>query len=185
MIRVGWTGTAHSLCIPIFSQLDYTKAGTCDKCYEKRNNVSKAAETCTCMVVFAIEKAFKVILRLIYGLRHPNVHIQVDLELRLVYSVWTNDIQHTHFQCSNFLSKSNQPSKGRLFSPHTSADVSISATVPGRRLFLLWPPKFPPEPPQIHGLQRWHADDWQEEKLEGSSSVFYNKRLFLIVKLCT
>lgn len=54
------------------SQLDYTKAGTCDKCYEKRNNVSKAAESCTCMVVFPVEKAFKVTLSRTCG---PRVKI--------------------------------------------------------------------------------------------------------------
>lgn len=41
-------------------QVDYTEAETCNICFEKRKNVSNAAESCTCTVVFAIEKAFKV-----------------------------------------------------------------------------------------------------------------------------
>lgn len=76
------------------SQLDYTKAGTCDKCYEKRNNVSKAAESCTCTVVFPIKKAFKVTLSQTYG---PRVKI-------ILFS-WQTGSNMPIFQCSSFLSK--------------------------------------------------------------------------------
>ena len=41
-------------------QLDYTEAGTCNLCFEKRKNVSNAARPCNCTVVFNIKKAFKV-----------------------------------------------------------------------------------------------------------------------------
>uniref|UniRef100_A0A8C2ZPX4 Cell cycle control protein n=1 Tax=Cyclopterus lumpus TaxID=8103 RepID=A0A8C2ZPX4_CYCLU len=45
---------------PLSFQLDYTKAGSCDECFEMRKNVSKAALNCFCKVEFRIEKAFKV-----------------------------------------------------------------------------------------------------------------------------
>lgn len=41
-------------------QLDYTDAGTCNICFEKRKNVSNAAQPCSCRVVLPIEKSFKV-----------------------------------------------------------------------------------------------------------------------------
>lgn len=41
-------------------QLDYTDAGTCDKCFEKRKNVSLAAESCTCTIKFDVNKRLKV-----------------------------------------------------------------------------------------------------------------------------
>ncbi|CAF90017.1 unnamed protein product, partial [Tetraodon nigroviridis] len=41
-------------------KLDYTHAGTCDLCYEKRKNVSRAAEPCSCVVTFNVQKRIKV-----------------------------------------------------------------------------------------------------------------------------
>lgn len=41
-------------------QLDYTDAGTCDKCFEKRKNVSLAAEPCSCTVMVVVNKKLKV-----------------------------------------------------------------------------------------------------------------------------
>lgn len=62
MIR---TGKASSPFLPTneFSappQMDYTEAGTCDKCFGKRKDVSLAGEPCSCTVTFAVEKMFKV-----------------------------------------------------------------------------------------------------------------------------
>lgn len=60
VVWIRWTGTTRLTLLSF--QLDYTEAGTCDKCYEKRKNVSNAAESCSCTVVFAIDKRFKVSL---------------------------------------------------------------------------------------------------------------------------
>ncbi|XP_044074011.1 transmembrane protein 30C [Siniperca chuatsi] len=56
-------------------KLDYTEAGTCNKCFEKRKNVTNAAQTCSCTVVFPIEKAFKGDVFFYYGLQnfHQNL----------------------------------------------------------------------------------------------------------------
>lgn len=62
-------------------KMDYTEAGTCDKCYEKRKDVSKAAQPCDCQVVFAIEeKPFKGDVFFYYGLRnfHQNLRRYMD-----------------------------------------------------------------------------------------------------------
>ncbi|KAM9850692.1 transmembrane protein 30C [Aulostomus maculatus] len=61
-------------------KLDYTEAGTCNKCFEKRKNVSNAAQSCTCTVVFPIEKAFKGDVFFYYGLRnfHQNLRRYMD-----------------------------------------------------------------------------------------------------------
>lgn len=44
------------------TQIDYTKLGTCNLCYEKRENVSLAHEVCSCTVTFHLDEAFKVTL---------------------------------------------------------------------------------------------------------------------------
>ncbi|XP_028250053.1 transmembrane protein 30C [Parambassis ranga] len=56
-------------------KLDYTEAGACSKCFEKRKNVSNAAQACSCTVVFSTEKAFKGDVFFYYGLRnfHQNL----------------------------------------------------------------------------------------------------------------
>ncbi|KAF7657259.1 hypothetical protein LDENG_00029480 [Lucifuga dentata] len=61
-------------------KLDYTEAATCKACFEKRKNVSHASETCTCMVVFTIDKAFKGDVFFYYGLRnfHQNLRRYMD-----------------------------------------------------------------------------------------------------------
>lgn len=61
-------------------KLDYTKAGTCDKCFEKRKNVSYAAEPCSCTVLFNIDKKFKGDVFFYYGLRnfHQNLRRYMD-----------------------------------------------------------------------------------------------------------
>lgn len=61
-------------------KLDYTEAGTCNMCFEKRKNVSNAAQTCSCKVVFAIEKAFKGDVFFYYGLKnfHQNLRRYMD-----------------------------------------------------------------------------------------------------------
>lgn len=112
-------------------QVDYTDAGTCDKCSEKRKNVSLAAEPCSCVVMFDVNKRFKV--KRCFG------------------------------RCSNELLI--------LFKRQTCA-VS-DAVAPGRRLLLLRPQKLPPEPPQVHGLQRRDTDGRQKGKLKGSSQEMY------------
>ncbi|XP_041806277.1 transmembrane protein 30C [Chelmon rostratus] len=61
-------------------KMDYTEAGTCNSCFEKRKNVSKAAETCSCTVVFPIKSAFKGDVFFYYGLRnfHQNLRRYMD-----------------------------------------------------------------------------------------------------------
>lgn len=61
-------------------KLDYTEAGTCNICFEKRKNVSNAAQPCSCTVVFNIEKAFKGDVFFYYGLRnfHQNLRRYMD-----------------------------------------------------------------------------------------------------------
>lgn len=61
-------------------KMDYTEAGTCDRCFEKRKNVSHAAESCSCTVVFALEKPFKGDVFFYYGLRnfHQNLRRYMD-----------------------------------------------------------------------------------------------------------
>ncbi|KAG8000515.1 Cell cycle control protein 50C [Nibea albiflora] len=61
-------------------KMDYTKAGTCDLCYEKRKNASNAAQSCTCKVMFNLQKAFKGDVFFYYGLRnfHQNLRRYMD-----------------------------------------------------------------------------------------------------------
>ncbi|XP_020506878.1 transmembrane protein 30C [Labrus bergylta] len=61
-------------------KLDYTEAGTCDVCFEKRKNVSNAGQSCSCTVEFSIEKAFKGDVFFYYGLRnfHQNLRRYMD-----------------------------------------------------------------------------------------------------------
>lgn len=61
-------------------KLDYTEAGTCDRCFEKRKNVSNAAQPCSCTVVFSIGKKFKGDVFFYYGLRnfHQNLRRYMD-----------------------------------------------------------------------------------------------------------
>ncbi|XP_034416775.1 transmembrane protein 30C isoform X2 [Cyclopterus lumpus] len=61
-------------------KLDYTKAGSCDECFEMRKNVSKAALNCFCKVEFRIEKAFKGDVFFYYGLQnfHQNLRRYMD-----------------------------------------------------------------------------------------------------------
>ncbi|XP_003961856.2 transmembrane protein 30C [Takifugu rubripes] len=61
-------------------KLDYTEAGTCDKCFAKRKDVSLAGESCSCTVTFAIEKMFKGDVFVYYGLKnfHQNLRRYMD-----------------------------------------------------------------------------------------------------------
>lgn len=61
-------------------KMDYTAAGTCDKCFNKRENVSNAAQTCSCTVVLSITKAFKGDVFFYYGLQnfHQNLRRYMD-----------------------------------------------------------------------------------------------------------
>ncbi|XP_071775319.1 transmembrane protein 30C [Centroberyx gerrardi] len=61
-------------------KLDYTEAGTCNKCFEKRQNASKALQSCNCTVVFPIEKEFKGDVFFYYGLQnfHQNLRRYMD-----------------------------------------------------------------------------------------------------------
>lgn len=121
-------------------QLDYTEAGTCNKCFDKRKDVSRAAEPCTCTVRFEVEKMFKVRWR--FGQRANKWLI--------------------------------------LYKTQTSL-VSVAIT-PGRRVRVLWPQKLPPEPPQIHGLQRRHANGGQKEEFTGSSHKPHSFTLYYQVR---
>ncbi|KAG7501935.1 cell cycle control 50C-like [Solea senegalensis] len=60
-------------------KLDYT-VGPCDKCHEKRKNVTSAAEDCKCTVEFTIEKRFKGDVFFYYGLKnfHQNLRRYMD-----------------------------------------------------------------------------------------------------------
>lgn len=90
----------HSLTSLLPPQLDYTDAGTCDKCFEKRKNVSHAAEPCSCTVVFNIDKRFKV-----------KQHVGPALE-------WT----------SNPLQNTNKPGCWCCCSRETSSSITASET---------------------------------------------------------
>ncbi|XP_054470999.1 transmembrane protein 30C [Anoplopoma fimbria] len=61
-------------------KMDYTEAGTCDRCFEMRKNVSNAAQICRCKVEFHIEKAFKGDVFFYYGLQnfHQNLRRYMD-----------------------------------------------------------------------------------------------------------
>ncbi|KAK7882398.1 hypothetical protein WMY93_028572 [Mugilogobius chulae] len=61
-------------------KMDYTDAGTCDKCFEKRKNASYAAEPCSCTVYFTLESAFKGNVFFYYGLKnfHQNLRRYMD-----------------------------------------------------------------------------------------------------------
>lgn len=61
-------------------KLDYTDAGTCDKCFEKRKNVSLAAEGCSCTVMFDVNKRLKGDVFFYYSLRnfHQNLRRYMD-----------------------------------------------------------------------------------------------------------
>ncbi|XP_023256476.1 cell cycle control protein 50A-like [Seriola lalandi dorsalis] len=61
-------------------KLDYTDASTCNKCFEKRKNVSNAGESCSCTVVFSIERPFKGDVFFYYGLKnfHQNLRRYMD-----------------------------------------------------------------------------------------------------------
>lgn len=61
-------------------KMDYTEAGTCDKCFEKRKNLSLAIEPCSCTVFFSLDKPFKGDVFFYYGLRnfHQNLRRYMD-----------------------------------------------------------------------------------------------------------
>ncbi|XP_035507230.1 transmembrane protein 30C [Scophthalmus maximus] len=61
-------------------KLDYTEAGTCDRCFEMRKNVSNAGEGCSCKAVFSLEKPFKGDVFFYYGLKnfHQNLRRYMD-----------------------------------------------------------------------------------------------------------
>ncbi|XP_061580633.1 transmembrane protein 30C [Cololabis saira] len=56
-------------------KLDYTEAGTCDRCFEMRKNMSLAGEPCSCRLDFSIHKTFKGDVFFYYGLQnfHQNL----------------------------------------------------------------------------------------------------------------
>lgn len=113
-------------------QLDYTEAGTCNKCFAKRKDVSLAGEPCNCAVIFTVEKMFKV--RWCFG----------------------------------------QRANKQLILSKTQTSLVSAAVTPGRCFHVLRPQKLPPEPPQIHGLQRRHANGGQKETFKGSSHKPYS-----------
>lgn len=61
-------------------KMDYTEAGTCNKCFEKRKNASNAVQECSCKVVFELGKKFKGDVFFYYGLRnfHQNLRRYMD-----------------------------------------------------------------------------------------------------------
>ncbi|XP_022053005.1 transmembrane protein 30C [Acanthochromis polyacanthus] len=61
-------------------KMDYTEAGSCDKCFEKRKNASNAVLPCTCKVVFELKNKFKGDVFFYYGLRnfHQNLRRYMD-----------------------------------------------------------------------------------------------------------
>ncbi|XP_022596141.1 cell cycle control protein 50C-like [Seriola dumerili] len=61
-------------------KLDYTDASNCNICFEKRKNVSNAGESCSCKVVFSIERPFKGDVFFYYGLKnfHQNLRRYMD-----------------------------------------------------------------------------------------------------------
>ncbi|XP_040005259.1 transmembrane protein 30C [Xiphias gladius] len=61
-------------------KIDYTEADTCDKCFEKRKNVSNAGESCNCKVEFFLKKPFKGDVFFYYALQnfHQNLRRYMD-----------------------------------------------------------------------------------------------------------
>lgn len=61
-------------------KLDYTEAGTCNICFEKRKNVNNSAQPCSCTVVLPVEKTLKGNVFFYYGLRnfHQNLRRYMD-----------------------------------------------------------------------------------------------------------
>ncbi|XP_028291115.1 transmembrane protein 30C [Gouania willdenowi] len=61
-------------------KVDYTEAGTCNICLQKRKNVTNGALPCSCTVVFSVEKAFRGNVFFYYGLRnfHQNLRRYMD-----------------------------------------------------------------------------------------------------------
>lgn len=73
-----------------------------------------------------------------------------------------------------------QRANKRLILYKTQTSLVSVAVTPGRRFCVLWPQKLPPEPPQIHGLQRRHANGGQKEKFKGSSHKPYSLTVYTI-----
>ncbi|KAG9339447.1 hypothetical protein JZ751_023584 [Albula glossodonta] len=61
-------------------KVDYTEAGTCDRCYELRNLSKKAHEPCTCRVNFSLKENFTGDVFFYYGLVnfHQNLRRYMD-----------------------------------------------------------------------------------------------------------
>ncbi|XP_047457897.1 transmembrane protein 30C [Mugil cephalus] len=61
-------------------KMDYTEAGGCYDCFEKRKNVTNAAKPCTCTLLFSIEKPFEGDVFFYYGLKnfHQNLRRYMD-----------------------------------------------------------------------------------------------------------
>ncbi|CDQ93133.1 unnamed protein product [Oncorhynchus mykiss] len=61
-------------------KVDYTHAGSCDKCFEKRKDRANANQSCNCTVVFNIENTFKGDVFFYYGLInfHQNLRQYMD-----------------------------------------------------------------------------------------------------------
>ncbi|XP_012719834.2 transmembrane protein 30C [Fundulus heteroclitus] len=61
-------------------KLNYTKHGDCNLCFEMRQNVSNAGQTCSCKVEFSIDRTFKGDVFFYYGLKnfHQNLRRYMD-----------------------------------------------------------------------------------------------------------
>ncbi|KAM4730984.1 transmembrane protein 30C [Anableps anableps] len=61
-------------------KLDYTDGGNCIHCFDLRQNVSNAAQTCSCKVEFSIDQTFKGDVFFYYGLKnfHQNLRRYMD-----------------------------------------------------------------------------------------------------------
>lgn len=90
-------------------KLDYTEAGTCNECFDKRKNVSKAAEPCNCIVDFNIDKKFKGDVFFYYGLRnfHQNLRRYMDSRDNAQMIGKLNSLKSPSSYCSPFINDQN------------------------------------------------------------------------------
>uniref|UniRef100_H3CB23 Cell cycle control protein n=1 Tax=Tetraodon nigroviridis TaxID=99883 RepID=H3CB23_TETNG len=90
-------------------KLDYTHAGTCDLCYEKRKNVSRAAEPCSCVVTFNVQKRIKGDVFFYYGLKnfHQNLRRYMDSRDDTQMAGRKKNLKNPSSYCQPFISDPN------------------------------------------------------------------------------
>jgi len=92
-------------------KVDYTSAGTCDKCFEKRKNVSNTFMPCNCTVVISIDKAFKGNVYFYYGLInfHQNLRRYMDSRDDAQMVGRKSNLKNPSSYCTPFRVNSDKP----------------------------------------------------------------------------